>query len=150
MSALENKALFRRLVEALNTGAHGTWPEAFDAVFATTFVLHDPSAPPGLPAGPQGMKDYAWVPWFAAFPDCQITIEDQIAEGDKVASRATMRGTHRGAFMGIAPTAKHVTFTGITIARVEEGKFAEVWQDVDALGLMQQLGAIPQMAQTGA
>ena len=73
-----------------------------------------------------------------------------IAEGDKVVGRVTMRGTHRGALMGIAPTGKHVTMTGIGIFRVEEGKIAEMWDNQDVLGLMQQLGAIPQMAQTGA
>jgi steroid delta-isomerase-like uncharacterized protein len=151
MSALDdNKALVRRLVEAGNTGPHGTWREAFDALLTTTFVLHDPFAPPGLPTGPQGMKDYVYDPWFAAFPDAQVTIEDQIAEGDKVVARFTMRGTHRGAFMGLAPTGKHVTLTGIGIFRVEEGKIAEFWENVDVLGLLQQLGAIPQMAQTGA
>ena len=150
MSALDNKALVRRWFEALNTGPHGTWREAFDALVATTFVLHDPFAPPGLPAGPQGLKAYAYDPWFAGFPDSQMTIEDLIAEGDKVVYRGTIRGTHRGAFMGIAPTGKHVTFTGIAIFRVEEGKIAELWQNLDTLGLLQQLGAIPQMAQTGA
>ena len=149
MSALDNKAVIRRLVEALNTGPHGTWPEAFDAVFATTFVLHDPSAPPGLPPGPQGVKEYLYDPWFAGFPDSQITIEDLIAEGDKVVARATFRGTHRGAFMDIAPTGKHVTFTAVLISRVEEGKIAETWVYADTLGLFQQLGAFPQMAQTG-
>jgi predicted ester cyclase len=60
-----------------------------------------------------------------------------------------VRGTHRGEFMGIAPTGKHVTVTAITIFRVEEGKIAELWNNVDALGLLQQLGAIPQMTQAG-
>ena len=146
MSALDNKALMRRWVEALN---NGTWREAADVVYTTTFVLHDPMAPPGL-VGPQGVKDYLYDPWFAAFPDAQFTIEDLIAEGDKVVGRATLRGTHRGALMGIAPTGKHVTVTGIAIYRVEEGKIAEMWDNSDILGLMQQLGAIPQMAQTGA
>jgi steroid delta-isomerase-like uncharacterized protein len=146
MSALDNKALMRRWEEALN---NGTWREAADALYTTTFVLHDPMAPPGL-VGPQGVKDYLYDPWFAAFPDAQFTIEDLIAEGDKFAARFTLRGTHRGEFMGIAPTGKHVTMTAIGICRVEEGKFAEVWENVDALGLLQQLGAIPQMAQTGA
>ena len=146
MSALDNKALFRRWIEALN---NGTWREAADAVYTTTFVLHDPMAPPGLPAGPQGMKDYV-APYFAAFPDLQFTVEDQIAEGDKVTTRYTGRGTHRGELMGIAPTGKHATATGITIFRIEEGKMAEMWDNSDILGLLQQLGAIPQMAQTGA
>ena len=147
MSALDNKAVIRRMVEAVN---NGTWREVADAVYATTFVLHDPFAPPGLPTGPQLMKDYVYDPWFAAFPDAQLTIEDLIAEGDKVVGRFTMRGTHRGAFMGIAPTGKHVTMTGINICRIEEGKIAEMWQNLDTLGLLQQLGAIPQMAQGGA
>jgi steroid delta-isomerase-like uncharacterized protein len=150
MSALDNKSLIRRVAEALNTGPHGTWREAFDALFTTTFMLHDPFAPPGLPSGPEGLKDYMYDPWFAAFPDAQVTIEDLIAEGDKVTLRATVRGTHRGQFMGIAPTGKHVTMTGITIFRVAGGKIAEAWQNLDTLGLMQQLGAIPQMAQGGA
>jgi steroid delta-isomerase-like uncharacterized protein len=146
MSALDNKALFRRWIEALN---NGTWREAADAVYTTTFVLHDPLAPPGL-VGPQGAKDYLYEPWFAAFPDAQFIVEDLIAEGDKVVYRATLRGTHRGAFMGIAPTGKHVTTTGIGIGRFEEGKIAEGWVSTDVLGLMQQLGAIPQMAQARA
>ena len=148
MSALDNKALMRRWVEALN---NGTWREAFDALFTTTCVFHEPrpGAPPRLAAGPQGARDYA-AAGFAAFPDLQWTVEDQLAEGDKVMTRLTQRGTHRGAFMGIAPTGKHVTMTGINICRIEEGKIAEMWQNLDTLGLMQQLGAIPQMAQTGA
>ena len=146
MSAPDNKALIRRWVEAMNSG---TWRQAADALCTTTFVLHDPMAPPGLPAGPQGMKDYV-APYFAAFPDLQWTVEDQLAEGDEVMTRFTQRGTHRGEFMGIAPTGKHVTVTGIAICRVEEGKMAEAWQNLDTLGLLQQLGAIPQMAQGGA
>jgi steroid delta-isomerase-like uncharacterized protein len=115
----------------------------------TTFVLHDPTAPPGLAAGAQGMKDFQ-APYFAAFPDVQFTVEDQIAEGDQVVARWTARGTHRGTLMGIAPTGKHVTVTGIAIWRVEQGKMAEMWQNWDALGLLQQVGAIPQIAQAGA
>ena len=149
MSALDNKALIRRVVEALNTGPHGTWREAFDALFTTTFMLHDPFAPPGLPAGPQGMKDYV-APYFAAFPDLQFTVEDQIAEGDKVTTRYTGRGTHRGEFLGVPPTGKQASWTGIEIDRIEEDKIVESWVNTDELGLMQQLGAIPQMAQTGA
>jgi predicted ester cyclase len=125
-------------------------PLPTDALFTTTFVLHDPMAPPRLPAGPQGVKDYVYDPWFAACPDFHGTLEDLIAEGDKVTGRCTIRGAHRGAFMAIAPTSKRLTVIGISICRVEERKFAEVWQNADALGLMQQLGAIPQMAPTGA
>ena len=146
MSALDNKALLRRWTEALN---NGTWREAIDALFTTTFVGHAPMAPASV-VGPQGVKDYVYDPWFAAFPDAQFTIEDLIAEGDKVAGRVTMRGTHRGEFMGIAPTGKHVTLTSISINRIEEGEMAEMWDNSDVLGLLQQLGAVPQMAQGSA
>jgi predicted ester cyclase len=87
---------------------------------------------------------------IAAFPEPQATIEDQIAEGDKVMTRFTARCTHRGEFMGIAPTGKHVTFTGLFVSRFEEGKIAETWMYVDTLSLFQQLGAFPQIAQAGA
>jgi steroid delta-isomerase-like uncharacterized protein len=148
MSALDHKALNRRWLEVLN---NGTWAEAeaADALYTATHVLHDPMAPPGLAAGPQGMNEFL-APYFVAFPDLHFTVEDQIAEGDKVATRYTARGTHRGELMGIAPTGKHVTVTGIFISRVEEGKLAEMWLNWDALGLFQQLGVIPQMTQAGA
>ena len=73
-----------------------------------------------------------------------------IAEGDKVVTRFTMRGTHQGEFMGIPSTGKHVSVTGIGIDRIKDGNFVESWMNEDNLGLMQQLGAIPQMAQGGA
>jgi predicted ester cyclase len=86
----------------------------------------------------------------AAFPDLRLTIEDQIAEGDKVVTRFTARGTHRGKLPGIAPTGKQVTTTAIIINRYTGGKIAESWINGDILGLLQQLGVIPRMAQAGA
>jgi predicted ester cyclase len=77
-------------------------------------------------------------------------VEDLIAEGDKVVVRGTLRGTHQGDFMGIPPTGKVVTFTAIAICRFAGGKEVEHWSNADVLGLMQQLGAIPQMAPGGA
>jgi predicted ester cyclase len=77
----------------------------------------------------------------SAFPDAQETIEDLIAEGDKVMLYATLRGTHRGAFLGIAPTGRAVAWKVVVIGRVADGKFAEIWQVHDQLGLLQQLGA---------
>jgi predicted ester cyclase len=79
----------------------------------------------------------------AAFPDIHETIEDMLAEGDRVVTRSTWRGTHQGAFLGIAPTGKQVSVTGIDISRVASGKFVEHWQAADNLGLLQQLGVIP-------
>ena len=79
----------------------------------------------------------------SAFPDIQFTIEDLIAEGDKIVTRYTARGTHRGDLQGIPPTGRQVTVTGIIISRFANGKFVEGWLDFDALGMLQQLGVIP-------
>ena len=79
---------------------------------------------------------------FSAFPDARWHLVDQIAEGDKVASRWLFEGTHRGEFMGAAPTGKQVTVTGMTINRIVNGKIVEEWAERDSLGLMQQLGAV--------
>ena len=82
----------------------------------------------------------------AAFPELHQTIEEQIAEGDKVAYRWTACGTHQGELMGMAPTGNWVTFTEISIARLADGKIEEIWENYDALGMQQQLGAIPSSA----
>jgi steroid delta-isomerase-like uncharacterized protein len=81
--------------------------------------------------------------FFAAFPGLHISIEDVIAQGDKVAVRITWQGTHQGEFMGIPPTGKPVTVTGINLYRVANGKIVEEWWQEDILGLMQQLGVLP-------
>ncbi len=77
-----------------------------------------------------------------SFPDLRYTVDDWIAEGDKVAYRWTARGTHQGEYMGIAPTGKTVTATGITIDRIADGKIAEHISSWDALGMLQQLGVL--------
>jgi len=81
----------------------------------------------------------------AGLADRQSTVEDQIAEGDKVMTRWTYRGTHKGDLMGIAPTDKQVTVTGICIDRIVGGKIVEEWGEMDNLGMMQQLGVVPPM-----
>lgn len=80
--------------------------------------------------------------FFEAFPDLHVTVEDMVAEGDKVVFRATNSGTHKGEFVGIAPTGKHAAWTEISIWRIEGGMIAEVWTEVDKLGNMQRLGDI--------
>lgn len=80
---------------------------------------------------------------FAAFPDARWVVVDQISEGDKVVTRWTFIGTHRGTFMGIAPTEKRVVFSGISIDRFVDGKIVEEWEEWDTLGMMQQLGVVP-------
>jgi predicted ester cyclase len=87
--------------------------------------------------------------FFTAFPEQHVTVEDLIAEGDKVVSRYTFRATHQGEFMGVPPTGKGMTVSGIMISRFAGGKWVEDWDSPDALSLMQQLGAIPPMPEPG-
>lgn len=137
MSTEDNKALVRRFY---GEGVHN--PTLFDDLLAPTYVLHLPGSPliSGIEPAKQLMAAYT-----SAFPDLQLTTEDIVAEGEKVAIRNTWRGTHQGVFQGLPPTGKHVTFTGSDIFRIVGGRIAEQWADLDALGLMQQLGAIPVM-----
>jgi steroid delta-isomerase-like uncharacterized protein len=143
MSTEENKALVRRFDEEV--WGKGNLAVA-DELLATNFVLHAP--PPEVAPDLEGYKQ--WVSTArTAFPDLQTTIEDMIAEGDKVVTRWTVRGTHKGEIMGIAPTGKQVTMTGISIDRIEGGKIVEEWNEMDMLGMMQQLGAVPPPKQAG-
>ena len=143
MSTEENKAVVRRFYEAGNKQNLAGIVEAC----APDYVWHD--APPGISADVAGRQKLITAMW-TAFPDAHWAVEDLIAEGDKVAYRFTFRGTHQGQFMGIPPTGNVVTVTAIYICRFAGGKFVEDWRAVDDLGLLQQLGAIPQMAQGGA
>jgi len=133
----ENKALNRRLVEE---GFSKGNMAVFDELIAEDCL--DYSAPPGTQAGLVGIKQF-FVMFRSAFPDLHYTVEDQVAEGDKVVTRNTWHGTHQGAFLGIPPTGKRVTVTGIDITRWAGGKAVEHWANQDTLGLMQQLGVIP-------
>ena len=85
-----------------------------------------------------------------ALPDLLMTVEDLIAEGDKVVTRWTARGTHQGELMGIPPSGNRVEVTGISVDRIEGGKFVEGWANYDALGMMQQIGAVPTAEQAQA
>jgi len=135
----ENKAVARRAFEEhFNTGNFDLAQE----IFAADYVNHDPSLPrsgSGPEAANQAVRLYR-----EAFPDAQITVEDQVAEGDKVATRWSARGTHQGELLGVGPTGNQVQITGISISRIEDGRIAEDWIDYDALGMMQQIGAIPE------
>jgi steroid delta-isomerase-like uncharacterized protein len=145
MSTEENKALVQRYYEAGSMGKEA-FIAAVDELFAPDYVWHGTGVFPDM--DPAGMKQMAPA-LYTAFPDQHYTLEDQIAEGDKVVHRFTMRATHQGEYMGVPATGKVVTMTGILISRIAGGKFVEDWQSPDLLGLLQQLGAIPQMAQTG-
>jgi steroid delta-isomerase-like uncharacterized protein len=142
MMSEENKAKVRRfLEEAFNEGNLGM----ADEIFASDYVLHDPGTPEEI-RGPEGIKRFVQM-YRSAFPDTHITVEDLIAEGDEVVTRWRGRGTHQGELFGIAPSGNHVEITGITISRFEGGKIAEDWTNSDTLGLMQQIGAIPEPGQ---
>jgi len=120
---------------------------AVEELYAPGYVYHGPSAlgDADLAATKQIVRTL-----FAAFPEQHVTVEDLIAEGDKVVSRYTFRATHQGELMGVPPTGRAVTVTGILITRFASGKWVEDWESFDALGLMQQLGAIPPIPQAGA
>ena len=143
MSIEENKALIRRIYEEMN---RQNWA-GIEELHAPDAVFH--GMPPGISPGLAGAKQLL-TPFWTAFPDAHWAVDDLIAEGDKVVARLTFRGAHQGEFMGIPPTGKVVTVTAIAIYRCAGGKGVEHWWNRDDLGLMQQVGAIPQMAQTGA
>jgi steroid delta-isomerase-like uncharacterized protein len=141
----QNKALSRRNFEEV-------WNqrklEVIDQLVAANSVLHDPSVPGGKVEGSKGYRQFVEI-YLTAFPDVRFTINDQIADGNKVATRWTGTGTHKGALMGIAPTGKRSTVTGITIDRYENGKAVESWTNYDTLGMFQQLGVVPMLAPAG-
>jgi steroid delta-isomerase-like uncharacterized protein len=137
MAIEEHKTLVHRAVEAFN---RGNW-DVVDRLFAPNYVDHDRSRV-DLPPGPAGVKQ-AWTGFRAAFPDLHATIDDLVAEGDKVAVRGSFRGTHQGELMGIPPTGKPVTVTLIDVNRIENGRLAERWAEADMLGMLQQLGVVP-------
>jgi len=138
MSTEQNKALVRRLMEEVFDRGNIS---LIDELFAPDFVEHE-ELPPGIPAGSEGVKQMSTM-FRSAFPDFKATIDDMIAEGDKVVVRGTWSGTHKGEFMGIPPTGKRVSFGVIDIVRIAGGKFVEHWGQMDNMGLMQQLGLIP-------
>jgi steroid delta-isomerase-like uncharacterized protein len=133
----ENKAIMNRLMEEVLNKKNLA---AADEIVAEDFVELDPL--PGQEQGREGLKQILSM-FFAAFPDLRWTVEEQIAEGDKVVSRFTWRGTHKGEFLGISPTGGQVTVKGVVIDRVVEGQFVESRILMDNLGMMQQLGVIP-------
>jgi steroid delta-isomerase-like uncharacterized protein len=140
MSAEENKAVVRREIEELFN--HTGNLDAADEIYAPDYVGHEPAF--GDVRGVEGAKEFA-ADMRQAFPDLESTIEDQIAEGDKVVTRFSSRGTHQGETEDLGPpTGNRVEITGITIERFSDGKIAEDWTNFDALGMMQQLGLVPE------
>lgn len=138
MSEKQNKAIVRRFVEEVFN--RGNMSVA-DELMAPDFVEHE-ELPPGIPRDLEGVKQMTTM-MRSAFPDFKATIEDIIAEGNKMVIRMTWSGTQKGEFMGIAPTGKSVSIGVIDIIRIADGKLVEHWGQMDSMGMMQQLGAIP-------
>jgi steroid delta-isomerase-like uncharacterized protein len=137
MSTEQNKALVRRYYEA------GSQNPSLEELLAPHYVLHVSMSPEPV-RGIKAFKQLHAV-FLTAFPNFHNTIEDMVAEGDKVVTRWTIRATHSRPFMNIPPTGKQVTSSGIAICRVASGKIVEEWSQVDMLGMLQQLGVVPAM-----
>ena len=135
----ENKALARRSWEVVTGGSLDTLEDALAEVYAHNFILHE--ADEDI-VGIEGLTQFVSM-IRSAIPDLRITIEDDMAEGDKVVTRWIGQGTHQGELMGVAPTGNQLTFTGITIHRIEDTKIVEEWSNWDALGVRQQIVADP-------
>ena len=138
MSVEENRALIQRFVEEVfNRGNL----DVVDDIYAPDYVGHTAGSPEQT-LGPEGVKEFVEL-YRSAFPDLHTTIEDIVAEGEKVAYRWTAVGTHRGELLGFAPSNNRVELTGITIERIEGSKIVETYNNFDQLGMMRQIGAIP-------
>ena len=136
MSIEENKNIIRRYQEAYNNNDLDT----LDEVVAVNVLT--PKIMPGVPSGLEGAKAVHQRS-LLGMPDFHTRIDDLIAEDDKVVARVTMTGTHTGDFWGFPATGNNVTFTGIYIARIENGKIVEHWAEEDGISLMQQIGSMP-------
>ncbi|MBE7469066.1 MAG: ester cyclase [Anaerolineae bacterium] len=133
----QNKAIARRFFELFSQGDLETIGRE---LLSPEFVAHFPGMP-----GPLNPESYRQVGLMfrSAFPDIQDTVENQIADGDKVATRITSRGTHQGELMGIPATGKRYTITATVVDRIASGRIVERWAEFDQLGMLQQLGVIP-------
>lgn len=136
MSVKENIAIIRRFEDEVWNRRNLA---VVDQLFSPSHAFHAPGSPLLDREGHKHMIMH----FQSAFPDGQNDTDEIVAEGDRVAHRWTYRGTHRGEFQGIPPTHKQVVLTGISIWRFEAGKVVESWHQLDALGLLQQLGVLP-------
>lgn len=142
MSTEANKSIVRRYVEEVQNEGNLA---ALEELTAPAYVNH--GAPPGVPPNREGIKQLTAI-FRQAFPDGRMTIEDMVAEADRVATRKTFRGTHQGELMGVPPTGKAVAIGLMDIARLVDGKVVESWHVGDDLGLLQQIGALPPPSST--
>jgi steroid delta-isomerase-like uncharacterized protein len=138
--ATSNKATFRRFHDAMNTGDAELISKTIDEVVEPDLLMRTPL--PVQATGAEALKE-VFGRLYRAFPDLHITVEDVIAEGDKVVGRNTVTGTHQGEYMGLPPTGKSITYNEIFIFRFAGGRIVETWGVVDVFSQMRQLGAIP-------
>lgn len=136
-----NRATFSRLHEAVNSGDAEFIAKTIDEVVEPDVLFHTPV--PIDMTGAQALK-HVWTVLLRAYPDIHVTIEDVIAEGDKVVYRQTVTGTHQGEYRGLPPTGRSVTYNEIFIIRFAGGRIAEIWGVVDVFAQLQQLGVIPE------
>jgi len=137
---MSNKATFRRFHDAVNTGDAELISKTIDELVAPDVLFHVPV--PIEATGAQAAKQ-VWAMLLLGLPDLHLTIEDLIAEGDKIVARNTVTGTHLGEYRGLAATGKKVTYNEIFIIRFARGRITEVWGVVDVFAQMKQLGVIP-------
>jgi steroid delta-isomerase-like uncharacterized protein len=135
----ENKSVVSRFIEEFKNRANHS---VVDELMALDFAHHFKD--PQLPAGREGMK-LLGAAIAGAFPDVHVTVEDMLADGDRVIERTSAHGTHKGNFNGVPPTMRSVAWTEIHIYRLRDGKIVELWSEVDMLGMLMQVGAIPGM-----
>lgn len=139
MSTIENKEIVRRMFDVI---FHDRCPDRGDEFFTPDYLDH--AALPGQPPGLDGAK-HKWAMYLSGIPDLRTPIDDMVAEGDRVAVRFRVLGTHSNELLGIAATGKPLQASGTSILRLVDGRIAENWEEDDRLGLLQQLGAIPRM-----
>jgi steroid delta-isomerase-like uncharacterized protein len=144
MSTEQNKQLFRQFIEQVFNQGNVS---VIDELLAPDFVERE-ELPPGLPRDREGVRQMTLM-LRSAFPDFKATIEDMVAEGDKLVVRMTWSGTQNGEFMGMPPSGKRMSIGVIDIVRMSGGKFAEHWGLMDSSAMMQQLGAIPEAQAAG-
>lgn len=133
-SSSENKQIVARFNrEVIEQGNMG----AFSELVASDFVNH--TAPPGTHQGPDGFAAFFTETLRPALPDLTVELHDQIAEGDKVVTRKTISGTHRGVFLGVPPTGRRITIRVTDIVRIKNGQYAEHWGNADLLGAIAQM-----------
>jgi steroid delta-isomerase-like uncharacterized protein len=135
-----NKAAFGRFHEAANSGDIEFLAKTIDDFVAPDAVIRTP-----LPIDATGAEllKQVWAMLFRVYPDIHLTVDDVIAEGDKIVARNTVTGTHQGEFMGVGPTGKSVTYNEIFIFRFADGRVVETWGVVDVYAQMRQIGVIP-------